>query len=152
MPDIGDYRQVRQEADLWCWAAVSVSMSEYYGHGVLSQCAFVRKVLGGGGCPNTDFSLSAALRQVPCLAEEPLGDMLALDDLRNQLLFGFPVCLRLELEQGLGHVVVAVRCSSGSDAYVTLLDPAEEGSIDVPYRVLTRGGYKGAWVDTCLTS
>jgi Papain-like cysteine protease AvrRpt2 len=152
MPNIHDYRQIRQEADLWCWAAVGVSMSEYYGHGTMTQCAFVRRAVGGDDCPNMTFSLPGSLSLVPCLAGAPLGASLALDDLRNQLLFGFPVCLRLQLAQGLGHVVVAVRCSSGSDAFVTILDPAEEGSVQVPYHVLTLGGYKGAWVDTCLTS
>jgi hypothetical protein len=152
MPTIDDYRQARQEQDLWCWAAVGVSMSEYYGHGSLTQCAFVRRALGSGSCPNMTFSLSAALDTVPCLVPPPIGGILELEDLRNQLAFGFPVCLRLVLENGLGHVVVAVRCSLGSDAFVTLLDPAEEGSIDVPYRLLTAGGYKGAWVDTCLTN
>jgi hypothetical protein len=152
MPKIDDYRQVRQEADLWCWAAVGVSMSEYYGHGTMTQCEFVRRAVRGDDCPNRTFSLPDALSLVPCLAAAPLASLLELDDLRNQLLFGFPVCLRLQLAQGLGHVVVAVRCSRDSDAFVTILDPAEEGSAQVPYRVLALGGYKGAWVDTCLTS
>ena len=127
-------------------------MSEYYGRGSLTQCEFVRKVLGGPACPNTTASLALALRRVPCLVEPPHEGVIDVDRLRNQILFGFPVCLHLNLRPGLGHVVVAVRCSTNPDAFVRILDPASQGSIDLPYRVLAAGGYKGRWVGTYLTS
>jgi hypothetical protein len=153
MPDINDYRQEGQQADLWCWAAVGVSMSRYYERGVLTQCEFVRRAANLPDCPNRTFDVAAALSAVPCLAGAPIDGPITETELREQLRFGFPVCVRVELDETLAHVVVAVGCEPGDNPMVTILDPAEEGSVHVvPYAALRTGGFRGPWLDTFLTA
>ena len=152
MLDIDDYRQEGQKAQFWCWAAVSVSMGRYYGHGSWTQCEFVKRIRGGATCPDETFSLAAALGRVPCLAGPPVTGSVTADDLRAQIVLNRPVCLRLRIDSTLAHVVVAVRCSADNDPLITVLDPARAGSVDkVQYGTLRGGHYLGSWLGTYFT-
>jgi hypothetical protein len=150
--DIEVYLQVGQDGLFLCWAAVGVSMARYYHQRSLTQCEFVRNVRNLPNCPDQAFDMARALRGVPCLAEGPTPP-LGPDALRTQISVDRPVCILMQISNLLTHVVVAVRCSSGQNPLVTILDPARRGHVDtVSYEGLRTGlGGRGPWLETFLT-
>lgn len=153
VPDIDDYIQVGQDGLFLCWAAVGVSMTRYFRQKELTQCDFVRQARGLPNCPDQAFDMAKALRAVPCLA---LGGIppITPDQLRSQINLDHPVCITVTIDRVLSHVVVAVRCSSGQNPLVTILDPARGGHRDtLAYDALRAGdGRRGPWLETFLTN
>jgi hypothetical protein len=153
--DIDDYMQMGQDGAFLCWAAVGVSMTRFYREREMTQCEFVRQVRGLANCPDEPIALATALRGVPCLAADPIEGPISPEQLRAQISLDQPVCITITIEGFLRHVLVVVRCATGPNPLVTVLDPAHGGQRDqVLYDTLRAGGWgegRGPWEETLLT-
>jgi Papain-like cysteine protease AvrRpt2 len=96
-----------QQMSNWCWAAVAASVDAYYDpQSAKSQCTIAAAVIGTACCPpngNCDKTerLDDALRKVPLRFE--VRKPLQFADIKKQIDFGTPVCVRIGWPDGTGH-------------------------------------------------
>jgi len=143
----------------WCWAAVTVSVLNYFDPvSQKSQCEIAREVLGeaAGDCCNnpsacnTPQRLQAALRHIGKLDDLRAGH-LEPADLQTQLNKGLPVGVRIGWSGGGGHFVVIDGAGGTDDSLqVHVIDPLF-GNSTWDYEEF-RSFYQGAgeWTDTFL--
>ncbi|MEB2360098.1 MAG: hypothetical protein OZ929_02090 [Bryobacterales bacterium] len=128
-----------QDADQWCWAAVSVSLEHYFFPiSTTSQCQMAQDVLGAADCCsdrevcNQPRKLQEALdvirrktAKLPRrLTFQTLPQPLGFPDIRREIDAGFPVCARIGWAGGGGHFVVVsgYRQSPSGDSKVDVAD------------------------------
>ena len=105
-------------------------------------------------CPDEPIALATALSGVPCLAADPIEGPISPEQLRAQISIDQPVCITITIEGLLAHVLVVVRCATGHNPLVTVLDPAHGGQRDQVSRHARAGGWgegRGPWEETFLT-
>jgi len=162
----------KQLASELCWAAVSVSVDNYFGgQSAQTQCSLAQAVLGATGCCGQDGKitkpvppscnqrngLQAGLEAVKRLGSGPIHDQLTFDQIRQQIDGKLPVCVRIGWEGGSpvnGHFVVlgGYGWSPSGDPQVSVLDPFFRSG-PWPYNKLVNAGYQrrnGQWTDTYL--
>jgi len=150
----------RQQEDEWCWAAVAVSVDQYFNDAsARTQCDLVSDVLGVKCCGDSDDcdkpnDLEKALGNkigVGKLREPVQNRALEFAEIRDQLAQGFPVCVRIEWPDGGGHFVVIDGADTvGGVQAVHIQDPLHDATT-ISYRdFLTRYRLVGRWTDTYL--
>ena len=129
-----------QGQDQWCWAAVTVSICEYYKDPSPSdQCDFVNQIFGpirgdtdccqegGSDSCNMPWSLSNALSTVGHLAP-PVRGVVSFDDLNEEIeVHQRPVAVRITLSDlDATHFIVVVGCEQTADGgqWVKIADPS----------------------------
>ena len=154
--DIPGIRFQMQATPIWCWAAVSWMVLDYYTHGAGAlQCAIASRVTGGNCCPASSFSAGDA-----CNSGVHLEDALAtighfggtlaqpqpFEVIKNEILVRRPICAQIALA-GVNHCAVISTCSD--DQAVRVLDPL--GWYDTDFASFTRfnpsnpRGFYTAW-------
>jgi hypothetical protein len=155
----GGFAIQTQEADKWCWAAVSASVNHYFfPDSTLSQCQIARRVLGVDSCCgnretcNQVAKLDVALEKSGTIVREPLARSLSFEEIKQEIDGRRPICARIQWAGGGGHFVV-IR------GYRELASGAEQVDIADPWFVDGTFFYKeflsgylniGQWTDTFL--
>jgi len=128
-----------QEQSNWCWSAVAVSVSRFYGSTDWTQCGLAEAVLGRVGCCldkescNEEAALSDALRKTKNLAQGPVAP-LDFSDLTAEIDAGRPVCFRVEFNDVKGHfVVVSSYTEDAAGDRVTVEDPVGSVTTTLSY-------------------
>jgi Papain-like cysteine protease AvrRpt2 len=154
----------RQEQSQWCWAAVSVSIADFYERPTnWTQCRLVcdmRQISGcceDGSTPdcNQPWYLDKALdgmgalrRFDPVSPPNPSGTLPT--EIEDEIDAGQPVGVRIGWRGGGGHVIVVEGCSEDG-AMVAVEDPLF-GASDLPAPLLyDRYQGTGRWTHTYLT-
>lgn len=105
------FRMPKQLEELWCWAAVSVAVDQYFApESTLTQCAVAGRVFRRECCAeaepcNQATSLATALETIDRRPRR-LGHELAFGEIRAEIDAGRPVCVRIGWRGGGGHFVV----------------------------------------------
>jgi hypothetical protein len=115
--------------DLWCWAAVSASVDDYFDPpSDWTQCDVAGELLGTNCCPKVAFCdqtafLEDALEIVGHLRAFGPG-ILSFDDIRGEIQSGMPVAARIQWDGGGGHFVVisGYRVSNTGEQLVMISD------------------------------
>jgi hypothetical protein len=134
MPSI-DFTIEEQQEDLWCWAAVSVSVDKSLPprQSTMDQCDLAANVLRAGGCCgnsrpapcNSEATLRAGLIAVG-RPPGPVTGPLAFSDVNAQLTAGKPVCIVIEWQdpsQPLHFAVISRAFTQRSAKTVIVRDP-----------------------------
>lgn len=148
----------RQLETQWCWAAVSVSIDDFYRQPTAwTQCKMVCSEFGRDDCCvdggskdcNTPWYLNKALERIGIFAGvEPVGNPIselppnAADDIED----GKPVGLQISWDGGGGHVIILEGFRSDR-AMVAVEDPWY-GASELPASLLSR--YQGTGTLTYL--
>ncbi|PYQ31390.1 MAG: hypothetical protein DMF56_05710 [Acidobacteria bacterium] len=142
----------QQERDLWCWAAVSVSVRRFYDPSrVISQCQqasaqiFTADCCSGPAKCDMEWPLSKALNGLGVLREVVDGP-LPLATIAREINDGHPIGCRIEWS--VGHFVCIV---GYDDQLLTIKDPLF-GTSRVRYdEFVSRYRDIGTWTHTYLT-
>jgi hypothetical protein len=124
----------RKERSNWCWAAIAVSLGDYYGMGRFTQCGVAAAVLGTSTEADSDAidlsnrtaSLEDALLCVGCHVSWSPGRP-ALHDIAADIVHGRPVCVCLQWRSGDAHYVVLTGCTDHGE--LTVEDPLHGSSL-----------------------
>ncbi len=125
----------RQVQSNWCWAAVTASVSAFYGSpSPWTQCEVADAALGRQDCCTTGssdptkcnrpFYLETALDTTGHLATITARN-LTIAEVKGELANGRPICARVEWADRNGHFLALVGCFVGAsgDAYLDVSDP-----------------------------
>jgi hypothetical protein len=153
-----------QQENLWCWAAVAVSLEHYFvPTSTLTQCQMASQVLQIPGCCGDHGPCDVASRLEPALEVVsnrtasglmPLtfptpGPNLSFAALKAEIDAFLPVCVRIEWESGNGHfVVVKGYRASLSGILVEVADPFYGYSTAEFTEFSTAYLDSGTWTDT----
>lgn len=141
------YQKEPQLLDRWCWAAVAVLVARAFYEDQWRQCDVANKVLQRGDCClnnpvcNNLEELDRALDAVGHFNGQE-GVPAELQDVKDSIDAGNPVCARVDLGGGLYHFVM-IYDYSGDDLFIG--DPGYDDA-RVPYKE-----YKQQWMDTYWT-
>jgi hypothetical protein len=161
MPDSFPIQKQPQDSN-WCWAAVGVSVNDYFLPGsALRQCELATHILNDPGCcgtPPTGLDKTAylqdVLRRLSVLREPPqAGIALAFEDIRTQIDASLPVCVRIGWpDQSRGHFVVicGYAVSASGEQWVDIADPYFENSTTSYNDFVHAYQGNGEWTDTFL--
>ena len=155
-----NFTMQRQLQTQWCWAATSVSVSEYYDPDThWSQCTMVNaeKELttccrdGSSEDCDTPNVLDAPLSRADVLDHKQTGSV-GYDIIRREIDAGRPLAWRIRWSGGGGHFAVIEGYQSFGDEWVAIDDPLY-GASDLPVSTLTGGSYQGtgSWSHTYFT-
>jgi hypothetical protein len=108
----------RQQLSKWCWAAIAVSIADYYQSGGLCQADVASTVLGvdcsdpheaaeHGSRYNTYADLDRSLRSVGCFSHWSPGRP-TFARLCSEIDAGRPLCLSIVWRNGGSHYVVVI--------------------------------------------
>lgn len=144
------FRVIRQAQSLWCWAAVSSSVAEYFGTNGWSQCRVASAEMGGDCCTsggsaqcNRWHYLESALQRVEHFRDAAPGHLTP-QAIADELDADLPVCLRVQWWNGEGHfLAIHGMIPHGNDPILLLTDPIY-GRAQVQGSVLLNSGYQGA--------
>lgn len=161
MPRLNGYVQERQQQDQWCWAAVAVSVSRFFGRQPQrAQCGLVPLVNThlGACCAapsrcNETGSLREALTVTTNLEREPEGPV-ALSVIQEQIAapVSRPVPIRVARSDGTAHVMAIVGFDGDGPSCQLVIDDPLFGRDRVSYGTLQRELYKGGhWSHTYFT-
>lgn len=149
----------RQEQDLWCWSATSVSVATFYGRaGRWTQCSLAARVLdrdccgaAANGACNTTNNLSAPLREVGAFDRWESGS-LDFAKVKAEIDAGRPLGWRIAWAGGGGHFAVIEGYKETEGTWLSVDDPLF-GPGDVTVDTLLGGRYasSGRWTDTYFT-
>ena len=160
----GIFQMEKQRQDMWCWAAVAVSVDHYFAPmSTSTQCQVARLVLELDECCtdpdpcNTPASLQVSLIKVEKW-KETRPRPLRFTEIQREIDALRPVCVFIRWNGGGGHFVVinGYWLSAEGDEWVEVSDPLFPNSI-VLYDVLVSayqsaqdplGG--GQWSASCL--
>jgi hypothetical protein len=105
----------KQERDKWCWAAIAVSLANYYYGEKRSQFDIVSRVLAAadytpGGrvpkeCYNLEYNLDKALKEVGCWSHWSPGKP-NFERIQFEINAGRPLCCRIEWYHGNAHYIL----------------------------------------------
>ena len=108
-----DFNMQHQEHSNWCWAAVSVSVEQFFSPGKeLRQCGMAHLELGFRCCDeperrcNQPHRLDPPLERVNRLRGRPIAEVLSFAKVQEEIDAGRPVCVRIRWRDGGGHFVV----------------------------------------------
>lgn len=159
----GPYPLAQQDANNWCWAAVSGAVDGFYtGHAAASQCAIASAVLGASCCPavpggphDVDRPLDAGLGAVNHYAGTIAGR--AADAIvSGEISANRPVGARIAYSATRGHAIALIGFARASTSLlVEIADPDPAYS-----RTTHRGLYgstpplhlSGTWSNAYLTT
>ncbi len=157
------FNMQHQEQDMWCWAAVGVSVDDYYtSHAGGSQCSLVNAELGRSDCCGPSGA-SVSCNQ-PWHLEGPLGRLghydhtvtgpVSFGQVDGELSASRPVGARVRWTDGSAHFVVIWCCASNpaGTEQVSISDPFY-GPWDGPYTAFVNNyrGLRGKWSHTYFT-
>jgi hypothetical protein len=153
-----------QTEDQWCWAAVAVSVNNYFFPGSkLTQCQMASAVFKKNCCAKKHLcdwpaKLQRALEELrnqtatgsrqltfpaPC-------KMLSFDEIETEIKNCLPVCVRIGWADGGGHFVVIYGCerSASGEESVDVADPLF-GDSNLDYREFSYAYLgSGQWTNT----
>ena len=99
----------------WCWAAVTVSIEEFFApQSNLQQCGVAHRQLGLRFCEeperkcNRPHKLDPPLEQIDRLRGKPQLGVLSFEEIKERIDSGLPFCVRIHWARGGGHFVVVV--------------------------------------------
>lgn len=154
----------------WCWAAVSVSVDQFFRPGsTQTQCEIAGSALSKDCCSgkstapcNVPHELNPVLATLRLLAGEPIVKPLDFADVQKQIDAGRPVCVLIKWldDQGQptnrGHfnVISGYKLTQGQKPFVSIADPLFGPSM-VAYEEFSnpKGGYRdgrGVWFASFL--
>ena len=127
-----------QEQENWCWCAISVSVDHYFNPASpWKQCRFAGAELGTDCCPtgsseecNQIRRLDPPLRRVGRLRDRPIPRPLTLNEVKQEIDAGRPICARIQWRDGGGHFVIISGYETTPRGVVLLMieDPAFDKS------------------------
>jgi papain like cysteine protease AvrRpt2 len=144
----------QQERDLWCWAAVSVSVRRFYDPSrVISQCEQASAQIFTADCCSDpskcdmEWPLSKALNGLGVLRDVVNG-IVPLTTIAREINDQHPLGCRIVWEGGAGHFV----CIAGYDGTLLMIKDPLFGSSRVPYdEFAARYLGRGKWTHTYFT-
>src|SRR6202521_391800 len=143
---------------MWCWAAVSSAIGNYYaGTELWTQCSVASLVRGKKCCPtnpvcNKGNSLKLALMDVGHL-NRMFARPLSVADIQAQIDRRHPVGVRIARYNNGGHFIVIDGYSVSNDGELISVEDPWTGSHDVVYHELvTAYAGKGSWSHAYVTS
>lgn len=151
-----------QEANNWCWCAVSVSVDFFYNAASpWQQCLMAQIAPGAAGCCanpvpqpcDQPWYLEKALQTVNRLKGQPINGTLSFPRIQTILAAGAPVCCRIVWYTGGAHFVVISGCQQqGAQQTLSVEDPFFGSSTQVDYNTFCTGYHygQGYWSDTYL--
>jgi len=150
-----------QEQQQWCWAAVAVSIGNFYGGHQWNQCSLVNSVLGCNncctdpcpGCCNIPWRLERALITVGHLSAVESGAKSYLIT-RAEIDSERPLCARIGWDGGGGHFVIIMGYLEGNDGdeFLHIWDPKSGKSIVTMDEFTRRYKGTGSWTHSYFTS
>lgn len=154
------FRMQQQQQSQWCWAATSVSVAHYYDSASnWTQCAMANAQRGQTTCCaagaataacNSPDVLDAPLTRVGHFASMQ-GESVTYQRLRDQVLMGRPMCIRVLWGAGpAAHFIAATGCEENE--FVLVSDCGSGTTSLVAYDTL-RTAYNGTgtWTHTYFT-
>jgi hypothetical protein len=127
-----------QKQDNWCWAAISVSVDHFFNPASpWEQCRLAGAELGLDCCQdgstercNQVRRLDPPLTRVGRLRERPIPRPLTMDEIREEIDGGRPVCARIQWRDGGGHFVLisGYEVTPRGVTVLTIDDPAFDRS------------------------
>ena len=153
-----DFPNMQQAKGLWCWAAVSLSVEEYFNKGTLwTQCKIASEVKQKDCCADSeqcDYAdqLELALTKVGRF-RRMLARRLTVPELRNELSAKYPVCARIGWCNGGGHYVVVAGYDASKSADNPILEIADPwfGANPLSYTEFSfYYNHRGKWTHTYL--
>jgi hypothetical protein len=145
-----------QLQDLWCWAAVSASISSYYSpRSRWSQCEIASYVLGGNCCATPgQYNVAAYLQdalQVIAKLRGIVRRSLSFEDIRAELLRGNPIAVRIGWRGGGGHFVIIRGCHERDGRqFLNIVDPFWADTIQLYEEFCDSYLGQGRWTDTFM--
>lgn len=158
MPPLSSFVQQQQSQELWCWAAVAVSVSSFFGRPPqFLQCTLVQRVTGLTGCCDDPRScdqmnsLETALTTTTNLAGPATGPV-PLSSIQQEIRHDKPVPIRIARRDGTAHVMTIVACEGeGPTCQLTIEDPFF-GRDTITFETLRDREYRrGRWSHTYFT-
>jgi hypothetical protein len=156
------YRMEQQEYDEWCWAAVGLSVNQYFSpSSPMKQCELANTVLTSTDCCNTPLpqgrNTSAELQIVLSDLGVLQGTDLPLSsaDIYTQIVSNsLPVCVRIGWfgQSSNAHFVVICGCpvTASGEQWLDIADPFY-GDSTVPYQDFVHSYLNaGEWTATFL--
>lgn len=151
----------RQTMDRWCWAAIAVSLAQYYHARALTQHEIATRVLGfdcsgfseDAGLKqqcNVNLGLDKVLQSVGCFSHWSPGKP-HFERVQFEIANGRPICCRINWYTGDAHYVLINGYRANSEA-IHIADPLHGSSV-IPYLDFP-AKYKGsgaAWTETYWT-
>jgi Papain-like cysteine protease AvrRpt2 len=150
----------QQQQTNWCWAATATSVAHYYDvSSTWTQCQVANSQTGRNDCCGGGASTS-------CNTAQPLDTPLTIvghldhvivaaetyDNIRSQIDFGRPLCLRVAWSGGNAHFLAAKGYDAHSGGQIVNVDDPIYGPSDVTYTTLATN-YKGSgtWTHSYYT-
>ncbi|KYF69732.1 hypothetical protein BE11_26345 [Sorangium cellulosum] len=165
---ISDFTMEEVQSTNWCWAAIAVSVGNFYETGPWTQCKVANSVLGhapggthdccdpsnimGPAC-DTPWDLDVALRHTGSR-----GDMIqspaSIEQIRDAIDNRRPLCFLVEFRQG-GHYAVIIGYDDTPEfsegPVVNVLDPSRGMSVISSTIELLEARFGGRWTRTYRT-
>src|SRR5438105_1231176 len=102
----------KQTKDMWCWAAVSVSVNRYFSpKSKWTQCRVAREVTHNQNCCGDKEACNLAEKLEDGLKavehwKETLDGVLTFEQIQSEIDASRPVCARIGWRHGGGHFVI----------------------------------------------
>ena len=154
------FSQQTQQQDLWCWAAVTVSVSLFYNAGSgWSQCSLVNAEVGRSDCCfngglsvcNKTSTLDAPLSRTGNL-NVMHNSLVPFPDVVSEIGSNHPLGCRIGWPDGNGHFVVVHGYSDGANgSWVSVADPFYGSSTYVYDAFCTSYRNSGKWTHSYFT-
>jgi hypothetical protein len=154
------FSEQTQQQDLWCWAAVTVSVSLFYNAGSgWSQCSLVNAELGRSDCCfngglsvcNKTSTLNAPLSRTGNL-NVMHNSLVPFPDVVSEIGGNHPLGCRIGWPDGNGHFVVVHGYSDGANgSWVSVADPFYGTSTYVYDVFCTSYRNSGKWTHSYFT-
>jgi hypothetical protein len=155
-----EFAMEHQKQTLWCWAATSVSVSQFYDErSDWTQCDMANAELGltsccpdgaAEGC-NVTNTLEPPLKRARVFDRVERGSI-SFERIREEIDEGRPLAWRIEWPDTKGHFAVIEGYQPSGRRLVAVEDPWT-GSVAVPFEALLSGRYpgNGRWTHSYFT-
>jgi hypothetical protein len=148
-----------QQTTMWCWSALTVSVSKYYHpSSTWTQCSLVNNQLGKTTCCNSPTPGDCVQGWWPELSLPATGNLAShklsaatFAEVDSEIDHGRPIGVRVDWSGGGAHALAVFGYLEGTTNYVAIADPWY-GSSDMAYDTF-KTSYQGSgtWTQTYFT-